>query len=466
MFGTLVIRLSEDNRMHFYGALDGSVHVTDTALYPFLTYDAALKIDESSQNVKGVSAILEREVFLTDADHVGKGEKSFFRRRFDSEIWYYKSKIFVDYHEGFTLCGVSAMDILEEVYGEELTMLEGSMVTVADNEAHLNKIVISKTLAEKNGLSLGDTLTLDMLSLYYDEEQSSDTYLRMQESPYVYTYVIGGIYENKTDNTDAVSIPHLLNANKIYVPIATLADIGDSEEMRHLYEDSEADYLDRLTDDPRIVPDALYLHLDDMAKASELEKRLNEVGFYKTVKLTPYMSDAASSPSARLSEIVSRLLVGVTVLGFAVLLLSSFFHMKARHRELAVLTALGKKRGAVALSFFAETAVLTAAAFVLSGLLTAYAVSLCAVPISEYLYSAELTANITGETADMFILEDMTVQAVTAKLESFDFLQTQYILPSIRASLPAAAVLLLLVYALVFVYVQRLNVLSGIGGKE
>ena len=30
----------------------------------------------------------------------------------------------------------------------------------------------------------------------------------------------------------------------------------------------------------------------------------------------------------------------------------------------------------------------------------------------------------------------------------------------------AAAVLLLLVYALVFVYVQRLNVLSGIGGKE
>jgi len=193
---------------------------------------------------------------------------------------------------------------------------------------------------------------------------------------------------------------------------------------------------------------------------------MGEIGFSEGILLSPYISDAASSPSARLSEIVSLLLVSVIGLGFAVFALAVFFNMKARHRELAVLTALGQKRSRVAFSFFAEIAVLTFTAWTVASALLTVAVSFIAVPISDYLYEAETLSKISHESADLFLLDSGAQSAVTEALEDFSFLFTRYILPSATLSAGMGTVILLFVFGIVAFYVRKINALSGVGGKE
>ena len=58
-----------------------------------------------------------------------------------------------------------------------------------------------------------------------------------------------------------------------------------------------------------------------VVELNDLEEKIGEIGFSERILLSPYLSDAASSPSARLSEIVSVLLiVGGAALGVSVYL--------------------------------------------------------------------------------------------------------------------------------------------------
>lgn len=305
-------------------------------------------IGEDAAVVTGVSAVKEYVGILSGITYVGYG--TFVRSRFSGEPTPIGEK--TNYLQGIQIVGVTSMDILEEVYGGELTMTAGTMITRANNEAHHSKIVISVELAEQNGLSLGDTVTLDMVSLYAPERGLRGYGELNGKEAYVYT--VGGIYKHRTDNFAGVSEPWLLNANHVYVPISTLDDIANSERIQDMYRSNIPGVSDLFSENPCVIPDSLYLHLSDMSAVNALCEEMNGLGFTEPLLLTEYVSDTASSPSARLSEIVSILLVGVVGVGFAIFFFSVLFNMKARHRELAVLTALGKKRSAVAASFFLE----------------------------------------------------------------------------------------------------------------
>ena len=460
MFGVLTVRLCEDNRQRFYGPLDGSVHVTNRDLKPYLTYDAAVTIGEDAAVVTGVSAVKEYVGLLSGIAYVGYG--TFVRSRFSGEPTPVGEKS--NYLQGIQIVGVTSMDILEEVYGGELTMTAGTMITRSTNEAHHSKIVISEELAEQNGLSLGDTVTLDMVSLYAPERSLRGYGELNGKEAYVYT--VGGIYKHRTDNFAGVSEPWLLNANHVYVPISTLDDIANSERIQDMYRSNIPGVSDLFSENPCVVPDSLYLHLSDMSAVDALCAEMNGLGFTEPLLLTEYVSDAASSPSARLSEIVSILLVGVVGVGFAIFFFSVLFNMKARHRELAVLTALGKKRSAVAASFFLELLLLTAAALLVGGVLFAGVVSLCAGPVTSYLYSAELSAKFMGESADLFLFGDPTGESAAAYMEDFGFLFGEYVVPSFLFALAAGALILTALYFFIGGYVRRINALSGVGGKE
>ena len=178
------------------------------------------------------------------------------------------------------------------------------------------------------------------------------------------------------------------------------------------------------------------------------------------------MSDASSSPSARLSQIIATVVVGVVAAGFVAFLLILFFNMNARRRELAMLSALGKRRSAIAGSFFLEVIFLTALAAVLGTLAFAGAVSLFAAPITAYLNSAELSKNRESETVDSVLLGDPGGAHVLERMTDFDYLAREYILPSLLVTLAAALVLMAVVYLFVLLYVRSINALSAVGGKE
>ena len=440
MFGILVGSLCTDSRERAYGPLDGTVYVTDEARAPFFSYSAALTIAERVDSITGVSAVKQYDAGLIGIDHVGVP------RGFG----------------GFRLCGVTSMDILEEVYSGELTMVEGTMITTRNNERHDNKIVISDILAEKNGLSIGDIVPLHMFTLFHDNDFVV-RFFDLEDSRYTFPYIVGGIYHNVADNSDTVNEPSKINANKIYVPMTSLLDITETEAVQIHY---TAPFLSAAIDDPVVIPDATYFHLSDLNAAAALQTEMNSLGFAKEIRLTKYMSDAASSPSARLSQIISVLLVGIVIAGFAIFLLVVFFNMNARHRELAVLTALGKKRSAVAASFFAEIAMLVVTALAIGSLLFTGLVSLCATPITRYLLTAEFSAKISNESADIFLIGNPAGEQVLALMADFGFLLKTYILPAVLITLAAVTVLMACVYAFVLLYVRRINALSAVGGKD
>ncbi|MBQ9748113.1 MAG: ABC transporter permease [Clostridia bacterium] len=452
MMGAIIFSFCEDNRALFYGPLDGAYHVTNEEGTPYLTYEAAQVIAEDAEVVTSLSAVKTYDGILTDVRALGneKGE----------------------YIEGFRIVGVTSMEILSEVFGGDLTMTQGTMITVQNNEAHHNKIVISEELAEANGLTIGDTVTLSMPSLYRTEAEQHG-YIPSTPRKDAYVYIIGGIYRNRLDNTSVAAAPWEQNANRVYVPITTLTDISHDAWVRELYHMTtrEAggkvfDIEYALKESPDVIPEALYFHISQKSAVGALSDEINELGFSDVVLLTEYVSDATSSPSARLSEIVSAVLIGVITVGFVIFLLAILFNIKARHRELAMLTALGKKRNAVANTFFAEIAVLTSLALLVGGLLLSLGVSFLAEPITSYLYAAELHANLTNESSDFFFLEHHVGSPVTERTADFGLLFTNYILPSVLFALIAGVALMVLLYFFIRIYVARINPLSDVGGKE
>ena len=463
MFGFLIRTICEDARYRFYGPLDGSVHITDEELNPYLTYHVAKAIADDAEGViTGVSAIKEYVAWFSDIEYVGYG--TYRRMRYSGEAPTEDGKS--NYLKGFDILAVTSMEILEDVYRGDVQILEGSMITDADTEKRSNKIVISKELADVNGLVLGDTVNLNMLSIYQGElpavrlSLTEDIY---DDYDFDYEYVIGGIFKHQIDNTAAVSEPWKLNSNTVYIPITTIEDISKHETVQFFYHD---DNYYSITVNPIIIPDALYFHLADTADAELLEKEINEIGFIKTLQLTEYVSDGSSSPSARLSGIISYVLVGIIAVGFVILALSVYFNMKARHRELAVLVALGKKRVSVAWSFFFEIFMLVFLSLVFSSSALATVIFSFAKPLLGYLYSAEVSAQFKSETADFYLFENRENHSISQSMGSTEYLLSEYMIPSILFALMATALLAVILYVVMRVYTSQINPLYDVGAKE
>lgn len=458
MFGNFTVRLCEDNRTRFYGPLDGAYHVTDEEYQPFLTYRSAEMLGEDVPAIEKVSAVKEYACYLDGIEYVGDG--SFTRDRVPGDAAQIVPETLgqytqVYYSKGFRLVCVTSMDIVSEVYSGKLTVTEGTPITEENNTSRHNKIVISEELAEKNGLSIGDTVSLYIYSPFIEDE-SIDRGKHDEADCFV--FIIGGIYRNSEDNSAGVSEPWSVNANSLYVPISVLDEISRNKYIKNLQNNG--------AEDPTLVPDALYFHLPGAITANRLEKEINGLGFLKKALLTESVSDAASSPSARLSQVISVVLICVIAVGMAVLLLAVLFNMKARHKELAVLAALGQNRHRISLSFFTEIVLLGTAALLVGGAAMVGVIRALAAPLTQYLYSAEISSRFTAENATQILFEDTMGGHVLEKTGEFGNLIASYFAPSFLLAMVQAIILFGILYLVVSAYIFRINALSGVGGKE
>ena len=152
--------------------------------------------------------------------------------------------------------------------------------------------------------------------------------------------------------------------------------------------------------------------------------------------------------------------------GLIIFLLIIFFNMKARHRELAVLTALGKRRSTVAGSFFIEVGLLTCFAWLLGIVIFSISVWICAAPITQYLSSAEISSKITNETADYIRFGDILNDRIFTVMTDFPYLLKEYIMPACFITLSVIAAVMPFIYLFIYFYVKKINALSAVGGKE
>ncbi len=454
MFGIMTNSLCNDSKERFYGPLDGTYAVTDTDGNPYLSYKAASYIKKHSDVISSISASKEYVIYSNTVEYVGKGE---FKREYmrgdtlspDGEY---------DYYKGLMLCGVSNMSFLEEVYSGKLYIVKGEMLSEGDSDSCEKKILISDRLAEKNGLDVGDEFPVIMKMLYRNEAYIARTKGDFLDDAKKYTYKISGIYHNSEENTNSVSEPYLANDNRLYVPLSTIVEISEDKTITS----DAADY----TSDILVVPDEMYFSLADPSAEEFLSSQLNDIGFSKGIKLTKHVSDSASSPSARLSEIISAVVIGVVGIGFIVFMLVIFFNMNSRQRELAVLCALGKRRSAVSGSFFLEIFILVLLGFAGGFGVFMLSVSAVAIPLTKYLNMAELSSTITSENADFVLIGGSGNIISTERMTDLSYMFETYMLPAMIFTAVIAVLILICAYMFISVYVRGINALSAVGGKE
>ena len=247
----------------------------------------------------------------------------------------------------FTVVGYSSESAMTSFHNGTAVISEGTIF--AAGEAN-NECIITTELAVFNDLSVGDTICIT----------------NPNNAKELYTLTVVGIYTDSSANESSFSMFGSTStdpANAIYVSYATLQQILD---------DSKA-AAEAITDEESTATvlsgtlSATYVFADvESYEAFESEAR--ELGLAETYTVTS--SDVSSFeagliPLNTLSTMAGYFLIVILVIGAIILVVLNIFNVRERKYEIGVLTAMGMKKGKVALQFLTEIFVVTLVAVVI-----------------------------------------------------------------------------------------------------
>ena len=89
-----------------------------------------------------------------------------------------------------------------------------------------------------------------------------------------------------------------------------------------------------------------------------------------------------------------------------------------------------------------------------------------AIPITNYLYSAEISAKWSDISSDMILFGNGVENMITTQMADMGYLFHTYALPSFLWVLCIILFVMILIYLFVRIYVSKINALSDVGGKE
>ena len=214
-----------------------------------------------------------------------------------------------------------------------------------DMESADGKCVISKNLADENGLKVGDTFTLK--NPENDEES--------------YTFTVAGIGDSsESTETEDTSSNAGFTDNTIYVNYAFVKKIvkessalnGDTKQ-----ENNEEKY---------VALSPTYSGTFTFANLSDYNNFSSSVSDkYKVVSEDVSNYEQSISQLETLGKYATYFLVVIFIIGAFVLVIINLFSIRNRKYEIGVLTAIGMKKYKVALQFVTELFVVTFAALII-----------------------------------------------------------------------------------------------------
>lgn len=232
----------------------------------------------------------------------------------------------------FSLVGFSSDEAVSNASNGSFTMVDGKVFGYGSSSD--DDVIISKSLADFNDLSVGDTITVS------DANDSGTTY----------KLTIVGIYKNSTDSSQQMGGPMRSTAsdpaNAIYTSVSTLKSLG-------LDADADSDSAAQLS----------YTYV--CSSKSDYET------FAKDVKKAGLSSDYTVSsadvenyesslvPLNNLSKFALTLLIVVLSVGAVVLVVITLLNVRERKYEIGVLTAIGVNKVKVAAQFTLELLIVT-----------------------------------------------------------------------------------------------------------
>ena len=274
----------------------------------------------------------------------------------------------------FTVIGYSSDSAMKEFADGTYSISSGAVF--AENTAE-NECIISDELATYNDLSVGSEITL----LNPNNEEES------------FTFKIVGIYTGTDEASggmmggfNTASDP----ANAIMTGYSALKALCDasSAEAEEITDEKSG-----LTSSTSVSATLEYTYvLEDVDAFETFKTEVTNLGLDE--KYTVSSNDISSfeqslTPLENLSKTATYFLIVVFAIGGVILVVINIFNIRERKYEIGVLTAIGMKKGKVALQFVTELFIVTLAAIVLGAGIGAVS----SVPVTNALLSAQISAN-------------------------------------------------------------------------
>ena len=200
------------------------------------------------------------------------------------------------------------------------TLLEGRHIQPEDSFA----VLLSKELTDKNGLSVGDSVTM------YDLDTDSEN-----------TFTIVGIFGGTEGMTKDAMMADGIAANQGYID-------GNSYQKMWNETTLELGSLDVYVDSAQRVQQVL--------EAIQALPQLQGKTF--TYSTDTEQFDLISTPLSSLRRMMDTAVAGIAVTGAVLAALLLLLWTRGRKREVGIFLALGKGKGEILLQFFAENLLL------------------------------------------------------------------------------------------------------------
>lgn len=271
----------------------------------------------------------------------------------------------------FTVVSYSSDSAMTDFADGTASIVEGSVFAEGADSADC---IISQELATYNELSVGDKVTVTNPN---NEEET-------------YTLTIVGVYEKASSQGDmssqfgfTMSDP----ANEIYMSYKALANLVDKSKSTNADDETvalrnsfDATYSFADVDDYEVFTSEVYdLGLDDN---------------YTVTSSDVTAFEQSLVPLETLSTTAGYFLIVILLIGAVILVVLNIFNVRERKYEIGVLTAMGMKKGKVALQFVTEIFVVTICAVII-GIVVG---GVSAVPVTNALLENQTSAQSIQST--------------------------------------------------------------------
>lgn len=271
----------------------------------------------------------------------------------------------------FTVVGYSSDSAMTDFADGTASIVEGSVFAEGADSADC---IISQELATYNELSVGDKVTVTNPN---NEEET-------------YTLTIVGVYEKASSQGDmssqfgfTMSDP----ANEIYMSYKALANLVDKSKSTNADDETVA---------LRNSFDATYSFADvddyEVFTSEVYDLGLDENYTVTSSDVTAF--EQSLVPLETLSTTAGYFLIVILLIGAVILVVLNIFNVRERKYEIGVLTAMGMKKGKVALQFVTEIFVVTICAVII-GIVVG---GVSAVPVTNALLENQTSAQSMQST--------------------------------------------------------------------
>jgi putative ABC transport system permease protein len=249
----------------------------------------------------------------------------------------------------FTVVGYSGENAMTSFLNGTATITQG---TVFATDAANDACIITEELAAFNGLSVGDAVQIANPN---NEEE-------------LYTLQIVGIYTDASANESSFSMFGSTSndpANKIYMNYATLQKIIAASEAAtaELTEENTESTVTALNG--TLIGTYVFTSVDDYQAFEEDVRTLGLDESYTVTSSDVSAYENSMVPLNTLSTMAGYFLIVILVIGAVILVVLNIFNIRERKYEIGVLTAMGMKKGKVALQFLTEIFVVTLVAVII-----------------------------------------------------------------------------------------------------